>query len=132
MDGLGGQKPGAGSQGPFVAFVLDQLGDIDGLSARSMFGGTGLYSGDVFFGIVFSDTLYLKVNAATRTAYVRAGMKPFKPYRDRPTTMQYYEVPASVLEDGDELTKWAQQAVTVAATKPETPTKGGGRKRRRT
>ena len=79
-----------------------------------MFGGTGLYSGDLFFGIVFSDTLYLKVNATTRTAYVRAGMKPFKPYRDRPTKMRYYEVPVRVLEDRDELTKWARQAISVA------------------
>ena len=84
-----------------------------------MFGGTGLYSADVFFGIVFSDTLYLKVDAATRAAYVRAGMKPFNPYRNRPTTMQYYEVPARVLDDRDELTKWARQAITVA-TRPGT------------
>jgi len=111
----------------FVDFVLDQLGEIDALSARSMFGGTGLYSADVFFGIVFSDTLYLKVDAATRAAYVRAGMKPFKPYRDRPTTMRYYEVPARVLEDRDELTKWARQAIAVAGIprsprRPRSPT----------
>ena len=94
--------------------MLDQLADIDGLSARSMFGGTGLYAGDAFFGIVFFDTLYLKVNAVTRRAYVRAGMKPFKPYANRPTKMQYYEVPVRVLEDSDELTKWARQAIATA------------------
>jgi DNA transformation protein len=106
-----------------VDFVLDQLGEVEELRARPMFGGTGLYSGDVFFGIIFSDTLYLKVNATTRAAYVRAGMKPLKPYQDRPTTMQYYEVPASVLEDREELTKWARQAITVAgfARSPRSP-----------
>jgi DNA transformation protein len=98
----------------FLDFVLDQLADIDAVSARPMFGGTGLYADDVFFGIVFFDTLYLKVNDSTRGAYERAGMKPFKPYADRPTTMQYYEAPAHVLEDRELLTKWVQRAVAVA------------------
>ncbi len=100
----------------FVDFVLDQLTDVDAVSARRMFGGTGLYAGEVFFGIIFFDTLYLKVNDSTRGAYERAGMKPFKPYADRPTTMEYYEVPAHVLEDREMLTKWARRAVSVAAS----------------
>jgi len=31
----------------FKDFVLDQLGGLPGLRARRMFGGTGLYAGDV-------------------------------------------------------------------------------------
>ena len=83
-----------------------------------MFGGTGLYSGDVFFGIVFSDILYLKVSDTTRGAYQRAAMKPFKPYKDRPTTLQYYQVPARVLEDRDLMTKWARDAVAASRGRP--------------
>ena len=82
-----------------------------------MFGGVGLYSGDVFFAIVYHDVVYFKVDDVNRADYVRAGTRPFKPYEKRPTTMQYYEVPASVLEDADELCKWARRAVTAAERK---------------
>lgn len=94
--------------------MLDQLGEIENVTARPMFGGTGLYSDSVFFGIVFYDILYLKVNDSTRKDYERAGMKPFQPYADRPLTMQYYEVPAQVLEDREKLTKWARRAIAIA------------------
>ena len=43
-------------------FVLDQLAGLDGLRARAMFGGVGLYAGEVFFGIVAAEVLYFKVD----------------------------------------------------------------------
>ncbi|GEM_PF-4083790 len=42
-------------------------------------------------------------------------MPAFKPYKDRPAMMQYYEVPAEVLENKEQLKIWAQQAIEVAA-----------------
>jgi DNA transformation protein len=105
-----------------VEFVLDQLSGIDGVRGQAMFGGTGLYRNDVFFGIIHRDILYLKVNDDTRGSYERAGMKPFKPYAGRPMTMQYYEVPVAVLEHPGDLTAWVEQAVAVAAAgKPKRP-----------
>ena len=98
----------------FPAFVLDQLDGVEHIVSRPMFGGIGLYAGDVFFGIIFHDILYLKVDAQTRADYERAGMKPFTPYAPRTTTMQYYEVPAVVLENGQELTAWARKAIAAA------------------
>jgi DNA transformation protein len=98
----------------FLRFVLDQLDGIEDVVSRPMFGGTGLYAGTVFFGIIFRDILYLKVDNRTRADYERAGMKPFKPYAGRPTTMQYYEVPAAVLESGEDLTGWARKAIAAA------------------
>jgi len=103
----------------FVAFVLDQLDGIEDVTARSMFGGVGFYAGSVFFGIVYRDILYLKVDDQTRAGYECAGMKPFKPYADRPMTMQYYEVPAGVLENGEELTAWARRAIEAAERNPK-------------
>ena len=99
-------------------FVLDQLRGIDGIAALSMFGGVGLYANAVFFGIVYRDVLYLKVDDTTRGGYERAGMKSFKPYKDRPMTMQYYEVPLAVLESSDELTTWARHAIEATERKP--------------
>jgi DNA transformation protein len=98
----------------FVAFALDQLDDVHELIARPMFAGVGLYSGDLFFGIVYGDTLYFKVDDKTRGRYQRAGMNPFKPYANRPTTLQYYEVPPGVLEDRGRLTRWARAAIDTA------------------
>lgn len=39
-------------QESFAAFVLDQLAGLEGVSARRMFGGHGLYRGGDFFGII--------------------------------------------------------------------------------
>jgi DNA transformation protein len=105
----------------FRQFVLDQLAELGDVAARSMFGGAGLYAGGIFFGIISRDVLYLKVDAATRGAYERAGMRPFRPYADRPTTMQYFAVPAGVLESAPELTRWAKTAVQVAQRAAENP-----------
>jgi DNA transformation protein and related proteins len=100
----------------FREFVLGQLADVRGLHARSMFGGIGLYADGVFFGIVAGDVLYLKVDERSRPDYERADAYPFRPYTDRPVTMQYYSVPAGIVEDSAILCVWARRAVTVART----------------
>jgi len=98
----------------FRAFVLEQLAGVKAVRARAMFGGVGLYAGDVFFGLLAADTLYLKVDDSNRTEYETAGMRPFKPYAGKAMTMPYYQVPAHVIEDGDELAAWARASVRVA------------------
>lgn len=107
----------------FRSFVLDQLEELGDVVPRWMFGGVGLYRNGLFFGIVAGDVLYLKVDDTNRPDYARAAMPPFKPYRDRSGTMQYYAVPLDVLESVLELAAWARKAVTVAeraaAAKPE-------------
>jgi DNA transformation protein len=98
----------------FRTFVLDQLAELGDVTPRSMFGGVGLYRRGVFFGIIAADVLYLKVDDTNRPDYERAGMHAFKPYPDRPGTMQYFAVPLDVLESELELTEWARRAVAVA------------------
>ena len=63
----------------FLDFVLDQLAMLEGVYARSMFGGHGLYLDETFFGIVHGERLYLKTDATSRAKYVDAGMGPFRP-----------------------------------------------------
>jgi DNA transformation protein and related proteins len=99
---------------PFKQFVLDQLSGLGDVVARSMFGGVGLYHRGFFFGIIARDVLYLKVDDVNRSDYVRARMKPFKPFPDRPTTMKYYAVPIEVLESAPELVIWARKSVSAA------------------
>ncbi len=93
----------------FKEFVLDQLRTLGSIEARPMFGGHGLYCGNVFFGIIFKGRLYFSTNATTRRRYVKQGMKPFQP-NARQTLGKYYEVPADVMENADELVAWAQSA----------------------
>lgn len=101
----------------FRQFVLDQLEPVSRLVPRAMFGGVGLYSGDIFFGIVAGDTLYFKVDDGNRADFEAAGMPPFMPYPKRTATMQYYAVPIGVLENPDELLVWARKAIAAAERK---------------
>jgi len=80
-----------------------------------MFGGVGLYARDRFFAILMNDTIYLKVDDATRPSYEAAGSRAFNPFPERGGgSMQYYEVPLAVLEDADELARWAKKSIAVA------------------
>jgi DNA transformation protein len=82
-----------------------------------MFGGVGLYAGDLFFALVSGDVLYLKGDDDTRDRRETAGARPFQPFPDRARgkgQMQYYSVPAAVLEDDDTLIAWAKEAVSIA------------------
>jgi DNA transformation protein len=107
----------------FRDFVLDQLRGVPRLRALRMFGGVGLYSGEVFFAILAGDELFLKVDDTTRARYEAVGSQPFRPFADRPMTMAYWRVPLEVLEDGTELVTWAREAVRVAAAAPAKPRK---------
>jgi DNA transformation protein len=94
----------------FKDFVLDQLRELDNLEARRMFGSFGLYRDDTFFGIVSRGRLYFKVDAVSVGAYRKHGMKPFRPTAKQ-TLKSYYQVPAEIVEDADELRRWARTAV---------------------
>ncbi len=98
----------------YQAFVLEQLGQVTPVRSRRMFGGLGVYAGDLFFALVDDDRLYLKVDDVTRPDFVAAGSGPFRPYGDGGEEMSYYEVPADALEDVDELRGWVRKAIEVA------------------
>jgi len=102
----------------FLEFVLEQLDGVPRVTSRRMFGGVGLYSDDVFFGVLDNDTLFLKVNDETRPRYTRHRMPPFAPIPGKPPMRGYYQVPPSVLEDHDALVPWAREAVAVGAAAP--------------
>ena len=113
----------------FREYVLDQLAALPGLRDRSMFGGVGLYAGDLFFGILASDVLYFKTDDSNRQDYERAGSRPFKPYADRAMTMPYYAVPIEIMEDAATLVTWAKRAVDVAIASKKSTGKSSKKKR---
>jgi len=98
----------------FKDYVLDQLDGLEGVSARSMFGGHGLYLRADFFGIVFRGRLYFRTDETTRAAYSELGSGPFQP-TPRQRLKNYYEVPADVIEDRNRLVEWARDAVASRA-----------------
>ena len=120
----GGRRVGAGADGnrggkggsrdrTFLEFVLDQLHGLRGLESRAMFGGHGLYQGPVFFAIVHRGRVYFRCGEGTRPDYEARGMRAFRP-GPRQTLKSYFEVPADVLEDAIEATRWARAAVAEA------------------
>lgn len=102
----------------YRAFIVEQLGRvIPGIRARAMFGGVGIYAGDIFFALIDDDTLYFKVDDSNRGDFVGRGMGPFRPYGPDGEEMGYYQVPGELIEDPEELQPWAEKAIAVARAK---------------
>jgi DNA transformation protein len=119
----------------YLDYLLGQLEGVGHLSARRMFGGVGLYSGGIFFGLLYKERLYFKTDDATRPEYEARGSEGFRPRANlKSMKMTYYTVPAEVLEDEDELVRWARKAVGAALAKESAkeaakPTKTSGKTR---
>ena len=102
----------------FKTFIVEQLSRaIPRVRARAMFGGVGIYAGELFFALIADDTLYLKVDDATRPDFEAMGSRPFQPYGEERETMQYYAVSAELIEDAESLRPWVEKAVAAAGRK---------------
>lgn len=119
----------------YKEFLLDVLAPLGPLKIRAMFGGAGVYYKDVMFGLVASDTLYLKVDDHNQSDFEQEDMKPFTyDGKGKSINMSYFEVPDRLLDDTDELILWAQKSVEAAlrnaAKKPKkSKTKRAARKK---
>jgi DNA transformation protein and related proteins len=100
----------------YLAYVVEQLERVTRVTTRRMFGGVGIYADALFFALIDDDTLYFKVDDTNRPDFEAVGMGPFRPFEDA-QTMQYYEVPADVLEDRAVLGEWVGKAVAVARSR---------------
>lgn len=98
----------------FRMFVEDTLGRILPVRTRPMFGGLGIWSGELFFALADDDTLYVKGDAGTQDVFEAAGSSRFRPYGDDGPTMDYWNVPAGILEDPGELSGWVELALGAA------------------
>ena len=94
----------------FVEFVEDQLCGLPDIRSRAMFGGYGVYQGDIFFAIISGGRLYFKTNSQSAQQYVEAGMKSFEP-KPGQGLRNYYEVPVDIIEDNSKLVAWARAAI---------------------
>lgn len=100
---------------PFCDRVLTQLNQVNAITARSMFGGYGLYLAGVMFALIAYDTLYFKVDDGNRDDYLTAGMSPFTyDGKGKPIQMSYYQLPDAVFEDVSALAIWVEKAHAAA------------------
>lgn len=118
----------------YLTYVVDQLSSFARITSRRMFGGVGLYADELFFALIADDCLYFKADDSNRADYTSLGARPFVPFPDDPKSisMSYYQVPAEILEDPDELAVWARKAqrVAAAAAAAKVARKTTGRKKR--
>jgi DNA transformation protein len=115
----------------YRTFVLEQLNRaVPPVRARAMFGGVGLYAGDVFFALIADDVLYFRADDATRGEFEALGMPPFRPFEEHGPVMSYYQLPEEVLEETDALRRWAERAIAGARAKRKPSRKSGTRRRR--
>src|SRR5688572_12154045 len=104
-------------QPQYLAYVLEQLAGLSAVRPNRMFGGIGLYSDGLFFGLIDDDTLYFKTSDANIEAYRSRNMPKFMPFPDRTgAVMGYHQVPADIIEDAESLVEWARRSVAVALT----------------
>jgi len=83
---------------------------------RRMFGGWGLFVGDVMFALIFSERLYLRVDDDTRPLFEEQGLAPFT-YNRREGIREmrsYFEAPDTVFDDPDEMAEWGRRALDSA------------------
>src|SRR6187431_1552312 len=97
----------------YRTYVIEQLATLPAVSTRRMFGGLGLYSGEWFFALIDDDVLYFKVDDVNRDDYTSRGMKAFMPFPGQPS-LGYFQVPEDVIEEAEDLTRWARRSVEVA------------------
>ena len=102
--------------GDYIEFVRDLLAGFEPLRIKRMFGGAGVYTGELFFAILADDTLYLKADEDNRADFEQQGLHPFsyETKTGRAGTMSYYPVPAEALEDPEALDPWVRRALAAA------------------
>src|SRR5690242_3543663 len=106
----------------YLTFVLEQLNRaVPPVRARAMFGGVGLYAGDVFFALIADDALYLRADDTTRPEFESLGMQAFRPFEEHGPVMSYYQLPEEILEDAERLREWAERAVAAARARRRRP-----------
>ncbi|HEX5056569.1 MAG TPA: TfoX/Sxy family protein [Gammaproteobacteria bacterium] len=99
----------------FLNFILEQMEALLDIHARAMFGGHGIYQGEVMFAIVADGGLYFKVDESTREDFVARGLQPFTyEAKAKSIALQYYAAPPEVFDEEEAMIAWSKRAIEVA------------------
>jgi DNA transformation protein len=95
--------------------IRDLFASLGLVRTRRMFGGQGIYLGELMFALEVDGELYLKTDDDTVPAFRSAGSRPFAYEREgRATQMSYWRLPDRALDDPDEAARWGRLALDAA------------------
>jgi DNA transformation protein len=115
-------------------FVRELFSQFRPVTMKRLFGGAGLWSEDLMFGLVFDGAIYLKVDETSIPDFQREGSQPFvyrrakSPGRIGRHSLSYWRLPERLYDDPDELAVWAGRALAIAQRKKLAPRKRSKRK----
>ncbi len=97
-------------------FLIDLFADFGPVTIRRMFSGFGISADGTNFALALRSGLYLRADSETIPRFEAEGSKPFQ-YQTRTKTVtvaSYWELPARLFDDPEELTEWARAALAAA------------------
>ena len=97
-------------------FLIDLFADFGPVTIRKMFSGYGISADGTNFALALRSGLYFRADEQTIPQFEAEGSKPFS-YQTRAKTVtvnSYWELPARLFDDSDELADWARAALAAA------------------
>ena len=97
-------------------FLIDLFAPFGPVTIKRMFSGFGVSVDGVNFAIALRSGLYFRADEQTIARFEAEGSKPFQ-YQTRARTVtvnSYWELPARLFDDPDELPDWAKAALHAA------------------
>ena len=99
-------------------FLVDLFADFGPVTLRRMFSGYGISVDGINFALALRAGLYFRADEETIPQFQVEGSKPFQ-YQQRSTAKvvtvnSYWELPARLFDDSEELTGWARAALAAA------------------
>jgi DNA transformation protein and related proteins len=99
-------------------FLVDLFSDFGPVTLRRMFSGYGISVDGINFALALRAGLYFRADEETIPRFEAEGSKPFQ-YQQRSTAKvvtvnSYWELPARLFDDSEELTGWARAALAAA------------------
>jgi len=97
-------------------FLTDLFADFGPVTIRPMFSGFGISADGTNFAMALRAGLYFRADEVTIPQYEAEGSKPFQ-YSTRAKTVtvnSYWQLPARLFDDTEELSAWARAALAAA------------------
>jgi DNA transformation protein and related proteins len=97
-------------------FLIDLFSDFGPVTIRPMFSGFGISADGINFAMALRSGLYFRADDQTIPQFEAEGSKPFQ-YQTRAKTVtvgSYWQLPARLFDDPEELTGWARAALAAA------------------
>jgi len=97
-------------------FLIDLFADFGPVTIRKMFSGHGISVDGVNFALALRAGLFFRADEVTIPDFEAEGSKPFQ-YSTRAKTVlvnSYWELPARLFDDSEELAQWARAALAAA------------------